>query len=146
MIRLHSSNTLSAVLVSPESAYRIIRFRYADSWRGLISMTFFRSRTATGIRSKFFIDLVRNLIEDLRQKPLAVFNDTLLVTGRAKVAALARKRQEIFVAAMVASNPGEAASQVAAVQISINRDFHSDKHGTSMVANNLQIFVGSITR
>ena len=109
-------------------------------------MTFFRSRTATGIRSKFFIDLVRNLIEDLRQKPLAVFNDTLLVTGRAKVAALARKRQEIFVAAMVASNPGEAASQVAAVQISINRDFHSDKHGTSMVANNLQIFVGSITR
>ena len=36
------------------------------------------------------------------------------------MSALARKRQEIFVSAIVASNPCESASQVAAVQISID--------------------------
>ncbi len=36
------------------------------------------------------------------------------------MAAFARKRQKIFVAAIVASNPGEAASQVAAVQIAVD--------------------------
>jgi hypothetical protein len=63
---------------------------------------------------------VRNFLKDLCQKPFAVFDDPLLVARGAKMAALARKRQEIFMAAIVASNPGEAASQVAAVQIPVN--------------------------
>ena len=61
-----------------------------------------------------------DFLENVGQQPLAVFDDPLLVAGRAKMAAFARKRREIFVAAMVASAPGEAASQVAAVQKEIN--------------------------
>ncbi len=63
---------------------------------------------------------VRNFLENVGQQPFAVFDDPLPMARGAKVAALARKRQKIFVAAMVASDPGEAASQVAAVRIAID--------------------------
>ena len=42
--------------------------------------------------------------------------DVLLVAGRAEPPALAGKGQQVFVLAMVAANPGEAALQVAAIQ------------------------------
>ena len=61
-----------------------------------------------------------DFFQDVGQQPFAVFDDPLLVARGTKAAALARKRQEIFLAATVASDPGEAASQVAAVQVSIN--------------------------
>ena len=64
---------------------------------------------------------VGDFFQNVRQEPLAVFDDPLPVARRAKMSALARKRQEIFVSAIVASNPCEAASQVAAVQIAIDR-------------------------
>jgi hypothetical protein len=60
-----------------------------------------------------------DFLENFGQQPFAVFDYPLLVAGRAKMATLARKRQKIFVAAFVASNPGEAASQIAAIQIPI---------------------------
>ncbi len=62
-----------------------------------------------------------DFFQTVGQQPFAVFDDALLAARGAKVAALARKRQEIFMAAIVASNTGEAASQVAAVQIAIDR-------------------------
>ena len=61
-----------------------------------------------------------DFLENVGQKPFAVFNDPLLMARRTKMAAFARKRQKIFVAAIVASNPGEAASQVAAVQPAVD--------------------------
>ncbi len=61
-----------------------------------------------------------DFFQNLCQKPFAVFDDPLLVARGAKMAAFARKRQKIFVAAIVASNPGEAASQVAAFQIPLD--------------------------
>ena len=61
-----------------------------------------------------------DFLEDLVQKSFAVFDDPLPLARGAKMAAFALKRQEIFAAAIVASNPGEAASQVAAVQVSID--------------------------
>ena len=66
-----------------------------------------------------------------------------LVLEKSGMAALARKRQEIFVAAIVASNPGEAASQVSAIRIPVDRVRYirspeSVSGGVKIVPNRLQ--------
>ncbi len=53
---------------------------------------------------------------DLLEKPLAEFDHTLLVAGWAEVPALAREGQEVLVAAGIASDPGEAVLEDAAVE------------------------------
>ena len=84
-----------------------------------------------------------DFFKNVGQKPFAVFDDPLPVARGAKMAAFARKRQKIFVAAIVASNPGEAASQVAAVQIPVDhvlyiRSPESIAGGVKIVPNRLQ--------
>jgi len=50
-------------------------------------------------------------------KPLTELHHALLVTGRAEMTAFTGERQQIFVAAVFAFNPGKAVFQIAAVEI-----------------------------
>jgi hypothetical protein len=46
---------------------------------------------------------MRDLLEDIQAEPLTEFHNPFLVAGRAEVAALAGKCQEIFMAAVITS-------------------------------------------
>jgi hypothetical protein len=59
---------------------------------------------------------VRNLLEDVHAQPLPEFHHALLVTGRAEVAALAGKCQQVFMAAVFAFHTGKTVLQIAAIQ------------------------------
>jgi hypothetical protein len=61
-----------------------------------------------------------NRSHDVVQDEAGARLDILLVAGRAEPAALARKSQQVFVLAMVAADPGEAARQVAAFEELVN--------------------------
>jgi len=67
------------------------------------------------------------LFQNLSAHPLAKLNHSLLVTGRAEMSALARKCQEIFIAALCTSDPGKAVAQNATVQITVD---HGPQIGT----------------
>jgi hypothetical protein len=54
--------------------------------------------------------------DDLFEEPLAELDHALLVAGGAEVPALAREGQEIFMAASIATDPGEAVLEDAAVE------------------------------
>jgi hypothetical protein len=68
---------------------------------------------------------VGNLLEHLAAEPLAELHYALLVARGAKVTALARIGQQIFVTAILALHPREADMQIAALQVAI--DDVSDK-------------------
>ena len=77
------------------------------------------------VPTKYFRDAedkmpVRNLLEDVHAQPLPEFHHALLVTGRAEVAALAGKCQQVFMAAVFAFHTGKPVVDVAAIQIPIN--------------------------
>ena len=63
---------------------------------------------------------VRNRFYDLPAQPFAEFNHPLLVARRAKVAALARKGQQILMAAIPTTHPGKAIFQNAAIQVAVD--------------------------
>jgi hypothetical protein len=63
---------------------------------------------------------VRNLLENIHAEPFPEFHHALLVAGWAEMAALARKCQQIFVAAVFALHAGKAVVQVTAIEITIN--------------------------
>jgi hypothetical protein len=63
---------------------------------------------------------VRNLLEDIHAEPLPEFHHPLLMTGWTKVAALARKCQQIFMAAVFAFHAGKAVVQITAVEMTID--------------------------
>jgi hypothetical protein len=58
---------------------------------------------------------VRNLLEDVHAQPLPEFHHALLVTGRAEVAALAGKCQQVFMAVVFAFHTGKTVLQIAPV-------------------------------
>jgi len=60
---------------------------------------------------------VRNLLEDIRAEPFPEFHYPLLMAGGAKMATLAGKRQQIFMAAVFAFHAGKAVVQIAAIEI-----------------------------
>ena len=66
---------------------------------------------------------VRHLLEDIHAKPFAEFHHALLVAGRAEMAALARECQQVFVAAVFASDTGKALAQIAAIEITVDHLF-----------------------
>ena len=63
---------------------------------------------------------VRNLLEDIHAEPLPEFHHPLLMTGWAKVAALARKCQQIFMAAVFAFHTGKPVVQITAIEITMD--------------------------
>jgi hypothetical protein len=66
---------------------------------------------------------VRYSLEDFFTEPFAEFDHPFLVTRRAKVAALTGEGQEILVAAVFASDPGEAVMKDAAIEVTVNDRF-----------------------
>jgi len=63
---------------------------------------------------------VRNLLEHIHAQPFSEFHNTLLMAGWAEMPALARKCQQIFMAAIFAFHTGKAVVQIAAVEITID--------------------------
>ena len=63
---------------------------------------------------------VRNLLEDIHAEPFPEFNHALLMAGGAEMAALARKCQQIFMAAIIAFHAGKPVAQITAVEITID--------------------------
>ena len=66
---------------------------------------------------------VRYLFKDIHTEPLRKLHDALLVAGRAKMAALAGKCQQVFMAAVVTSYTGKAVAQIAAVEVTVDHFF-----------------------
>jgi hypothetical protein len=60
---------------------------------------------------------VWDLLEDIHAEPFSELYDTLLMAGGAKMATLAGKRQQIFMAAVFAFHTGKATVQIAAIEI-----------------------------
>ena len=63
---------------------------------------------------------VRDLLEDIHAEPFPEFHHALLMAGGAKMPALARKCQQILVAAIFAFHAGKAVVQIAAIEITID--------------------------
>jgi hypothetical protein len=68
---------------------------------------------------------VGRLLEHIHAEPLPEFHDALLMAGRAEVAALAGKSQQVFVAAVFTFDAGKTIVQIAAIEISNARIKHS---------------------
>jgi hypothetical protein len=63
----------------------------------------------------------RNLLEGIHAEPFPEFNHPFLMAGGAKVAALARKCQQIFMAAVFAFHTGKSVVQmIVAVEIAVD--------------------------
>ena len=68
-------------------------------------------------------------LEDIHTEPLRKLHDALLVAGRAKMAALAGKCQQVFacalqgMAAVVTSYTGKAVAQISAIQVAVYKFF-----------------------
>ena len=71
--------------------------------------------TAEDFRDAEYEMTVRDLFEDIHAEPFPEFHHAFLMAGWAKVAALTRKCQQIFVAAVFASDAGKAVVQIAPV-------------------------------
>ena len=67
---------------------------------------------------------MRNLLENVDAQPLPEFHHALLVTGRAEVSAFTRERQQVFMAAVFASDAGKTVAQIAAVEIAADHFFN----------------------
>ena len=67
---------------------------------------------------------VRYGLEDLLTQPFAKFHHALLMTAGAKMPALTRKPQQIFVTAFFTFHPREAVMEDAAVQETVDHLFH----------------------
>ncbi len=63
---------------------------------------------------------VRDLLENIHAEPLPEFHHAFLMAGGAEVAALAGKRQQVFMAAVFACHAGKAMLQISAVKITID--------------------------
>jgi hypothetical protein len=63
---------------------------------------------------------VGDLFEDIHAQPFPKFHHALLMARRAKMTALARKYQQIFVAAVFAFHTGKPVAQIAAIEIAID--------------------------
>ena len=63
---------------------------------------------------------VRDLFEDIHAEPFPEFHHALLMAGGAEMAALARKCQQIFMAAIIAFHAGKPVAQITAVEITID--------------------------
>jgi hypothetical protein len=76
------------------------------------------------------------MLEHLLAQPLPELDDSFLMTGGAEMPALAGERQQILVAAGLASHPGKTQMQVPAVQIPVNHilDIGSKKTVSALVA------------
>jgi hypothetical protein len=66
---------------------------------------------------------VRYGLEDFFTEPFPEFHHPFLMTRGAEVAALTREGQEILVAAVFASHPGEAVMEDAAIEVTVNNLF-----------------------
>jgi len=58
---------------------------------------------------------VGHLFEDIRAEPLAEFHHALLMAGRAEVPSFTREGQQVFMAAVFASDAGKAVAQISPV-------------------------------
>jgi hypothetical protein len=63
---------------------------------------------------------VQDSLDDLLTRPLPEFHYSLLVTGGAGMAALARKCQEVFMAAVLTLHAGEPVMEDAAIKIAVD--------------------------
>jgi len=63
---------------------------------------------------------VRDLFENIRAEPLSEFHHAFLMAGRAEMPSFTRKSQQVFMAAVFASDAGKAVAQIAAVEIAID--------------------------
>ncbi len=63
---------------------------------------------------------LRHIFQCLLAQPLSELDDALLMAGRAEVKTLARKRQQVFMAAIVTSHTGKAEMLAIEVQIAKN--------------------------
>jgi len=76
--------------------------------------------TAEDLRDAEYEMTVRNLLEDIHAEPFHEFHHPLLVAGWTKVAALARKCQQIFMAAVFTFHTCKAVVQITAIEIAID--------------------------
>ena len=76
--------------------------------------------TAEDLRDAEYEMTVRNLLEDIHAEPFPEFHHPLLVAGWTKVAALARKCQQIFMAAVFTFHTCKAVVQITAIEIAID--------------------------
>jgi len=63
---------------------------------------------------------MRNLLEDIHAEPLPKFHHALLMARWAEMTVLARKCQEVFVAAAFTFHAGKAIVQITAIEIAID--------------------------
>ena len=76
--------------------------------------------TAEDFRDTEYEMPMRNLLEDIHAEPLPEFHHPLLMTGWAKVAALAGKCQQIFMAAVFAFHTGKPVVQITVIEITMD--------------------------
>ena len=63
---------------------------------------------------------VRDIFQHLSQQPFSIFNHSFLMARRTKSPTLARKCQQILVAAFFTTDPGKSHMKITAAKISIN--------------------------
>ena len=63
---------------------------------------------------------VGNLLENIHTEPFAKLHHALLVAGWTKVATLAGKSQQVFMAAVFAFHTGKTVASIAAIEITVN--------------------------
>jgi hypothetical protein len=66
---------------------------------------------------------MRHLFEDIHAEPFSEFHDALLMAGRAEMTAFTREGQQVFMAAVFASDAGKAVFKIAAVQVAVDYFF-----------------------
>ncbi len=76
--------------------------------------------TAQNLRDAENEMTMRRLFEDIHAEPFAKLHDALLMTGRVEVSSFTRKRQQVFMPAVFASDTGKAMMQISAIKITIN--------------------------
>ena len=64
-----------------------------------------------------------HLLENTHAEPLSEFHYALLVAGGAKVTALTREGQQVFMAAVLAFDAGKTVTQIAAIKITVDNLF-----------------------
>lgn len=63
---------------------------------------------------------VWDLLQNIRAEPLAELHHALLVAGRAEMAALAGKGQQVLMPAILACDADETVVQIAAVEVTVD--------------------------
>jgi hypothetical protein len=82
---------------------------------------------------------VRNRLDHFKTKPLAKLHYALLMAGWAKMPALARKRQQIFMPAISTSHPGKTIMQITAVQVTL--DYSSNIRSEKTILSLKSVFI-----